>query len=56
MERAKELIESNIDYKMYEIADEVGFGNNPQYFSNVFKKYSGYNPTEYRILSSNQDK
>ena len=30
------------------IARSVGFGNNPQYFSQVFKKYTGVSPLEYR--------
>lgn len=33
----------NIKY----IAQQVGFGNNPQYFSQVFKKYTGSTPSDY---------
>ena len=29
------------------IARQVGFGSNPQYFSQVFKRYTGLPPTEY---------
>lgn len=29
------------------IARQVGFGNNPQYFSQVFKRYTGSTPTDY---------
>lgn len=29
------------------IARQVGFGNNPQYFSQVFKRYTGCTPTDY---------
>lgn len=29
------------------IAKQVGFGNNPHYFSQVFKKYAGCTPSEY---------
>jgi YesN/AraC family two-component response regulator len=29
------------------IAKQIGFGNNPQYFSQVFKKYTGYTPSDY---------
>ena len=29
------------------IARQVGFGSNPQYFSQVFKRYTGLTPTEY---------
>ena len=32
---------------IHQIAEVVGFGSNPQYFSQVFKKYTGMTPTEY---------
>jgi two-component system response regulator YesN len=47
MEKAKNLIETS-DQKVFEIAKQVGFGDNPQYFSQVFKKNTGYTPSEYR--------
>ncbi len=50
MEKAKELIKSKKDYKIYEITEQIGFGDNTQYFSQVFKKYTGYTPSEYRKL------
>ena len=50
MERAKELIKSKKDYKIYEITQQIGFEDNTQYFSQVFKKYTGYTPSEYRKL------
>ncbi len=48
MEKAKELIETCDDERIYEVALKVGFGNNPQYFSQLFKKYTGFAPTEYK--------
>lgn len=48
MEKAKELIESDKDFKIYEITEQIGFENNTQYFSQVFKKYTGYTPSEYK--------
>ena len=48
MEKAKELIEKDDEELVYEVAERVGFGNNPQYFSQLFKKYTGYTPTEYK--------
>lgn len=33
--------------KIYTIAEQVGCGNNPQYFSQLFKRYAGMTPTEY---------
>ncbi len=29
------------------VADRVGCGNNPRYFSQIFKKYTGYTPSAY---------
>ena len=47
IEKAKQLLlESNGD-SIYAIAEEVGFGNNPQYFSQIFKKSTGMTPTAY---------
>ncbi len=48
MEQAKELIERNGAERIYEIAQTVGLGNNPQYFSQLFKKYTGCSPSEYK--------
>lgn len=48
MERAKDLIEKSDDDRIYEVARRVGLGNNPQYFSQLFKKYTGYAPSEYK--------
>lgn len=33
--------------KIYMVAEAVGCGNNPQYFSQLFKKYTGMTPTDY---------
>jgi two-component system, response regulator YesN len=46
IEAAKELLADG-RYKIYEIADLVGFGK-PRYFSELFKKMTGYTPLEYR--------
>lgn len=44
MDKAKYLIlEGN--YLIYEVAEKVGFKNTP-YFSSLFKKYTGVNPTD----------
>ncbi|AGC69198.1 Two component transcriptional regulator, AraC family [Thermoclostridium stercorarium subsp. stercorarium DSM 8532] len=47
MEKAKELLDLYQNDKVYEVAEKVGLGDNPQYFSHVFKKYTGLTPTEY---------
>lgn len=46
VEKAKELLEA-IDSKIYEVAIKVGY-NDQRYFSQVFKRYTGYTPKEYR--------
>jgi two-component system response regulator YesN len=53
IEKALELMKSSDCDKVYEIAQQVGLGKNPQYFSQVFRKHTGYTPTEYkeRLLS-----
>ncbi len=48
MEMAKELIIDGRKDKIYEIAEKVGYGSNSQYFSQVFKKYTGVSPLEYK--------
>ncbi|CAN7462833.1 MULTISPECIES: response regulator transcription factor [unclassified Paenibacillus] len=45
--RATELIAEDADIKIFELAERLGFGDNPQYFSQVFKKYRGSTPSEY---------
>ncbi|MBZ4645326.1 MAG: two-component system, response regulator YesN [Petroclostridium sp.] len=50
MEKAKKLIEEVKDCKICEVAEQVGCGSNPQYFAQIFKKYTGYTPTEYKKL------
>ncbi len=38
--------------KIYQISEQLGF-DNPQYFSKVFKKYTGYSPSEI-VYSGNE--
>ncbi len=44
---AKKLLVERGSDKIYAIAEEIGCGNNPQYFSQLFKKHTGYTPTTY---------
>ncbi len=46
IEQAKKLIREN-KLKSYEIADKLGF-KDAEYFSRLFKKYTGSSPTEFR--------
>lgn len=48
MEMAKELILEGKKDRIYEVAEKVGYGSNSQYFSQVFKKYTGVSPLEYK--------
>ena len=48
IEKAIEMIREADDVKVYEIADRIGFGDNPQYFSQVFKRHTGFTPSEYK--------
>jgi two-component system response regulator YesN len=48
MEKAIELIGEMDDVKVFELAELLGFGDNPQYFSQVFKKHTGFTPSEFK--------
>ncbi|TDT70455.1 AraC family two component transcriptional regulator [Hypnocyclicus thermotrophus] len=47
IEKAKEYLK-RVDYKIYEIAEEVGY-KNPKHFSKIFKKIEKITPIEYRL-------
>jgi len=47
IKRATELIAERPDIKIFELAAQLGYGDNPQYFSQVFKKQLGCTPSEY---------
>ena len=47
IKKAKELLVSKGPYTIQEVAGEVGLGNNPQYFSQLFKKKTGMTPSSY---------
>ncbi|MNG10816.1 HTH-type transcriptional activator Btr [compost metagenome] len=46
IDRAKELL-ANRDLKLFDIALQVGYGDG-EYFSKIFKKVTGLQPSEYR--------
>ena len=50
VKKAQELIQTDPNNKICEIAEKVGFGCNSQYFSQVFKKYTEYTPKEYKAI------
>ena len=47
IKKAKQLLISCDSEKIYHVAEQVGCGNNPQYFSHLFKKYTKLTPKEY---------
>jgi two-component system, response regulator YesN len=48
IDKAIEMIETESDVKIFELAEKIGFGENSQYFSQVFKKQTGFTPSEYK--------
>jgi len=47
----KYLISTNL--KINDISIMVGY-ENPRYFSQIFRKFTGYTPSQYRVNGSNQ--
>lgn len=50
MEKAKEYLASGEADKILNVAAAVGCGNNPQYFSKLFKKSTGMTPSAYAAM------
>ncbi|WP_407272297.1 response regulator [Radiobacillus sp. PE A8.2] len=46
IERAVRIIEQENDIKVFELAERLGFGNNSQYFSQIFKRITGCTPSD----------
>ncbi|WP_239615973.1 response regulator transcription factor [Cohnella mopanensis] len=53
IKKATEFMAKDPDIKIFEMAEMLGFGDNPQYFSQVFKKQMGCTPSEYMKLPDN---
>lgn len=47
IKKAKEYLAANGSDKIQTVAEMVGCGNNPQYFSQLFKKNTGMSPSAY---------
>lgn len=54
--KAKQLLINQDVDNIYIIADKIGFGNNPHYFSRVFKKETGMTPTKYMKYMNKESK
>ena len=54
MEHAKSLMRADRSLHSYEIAEKVGLGDNPHYFSQLFRKYTGTTPKDYRRFLDEQ--
>ena len=50
VEAAKKLLLTT-DLSVTAVAEQTGFGVNPQYFSQVFKKYTGFTPSAFAAVS-----
>lgn len=50
LEKAKEFLASGEAEKIVNVATAVGCGNNPQYFSKLFKKNTGMTPSAYAAM------
>ncbi len=50
VEKAKEILSTKMDLKIYEVSDMVGF-TDYKYFVFIFKKYTGYTPQKYRNMT-----
>jgi two-component system response regulator YesN len=47
IQKAKQLLLEGSTEQIQCVAEKVGCGNNPQYFSQIFKKHTGMSPSAY---------
>jgi len=50
IEKAKEILKSQLELKTYEVAEKVGF-NDARYFGQIFKKVTGLTPSDFREMN-----
>lgn len=56
MDHAKALMAGDPTLHSYEVAERIGMGSNPRYFSQVFKKNTGFTPKEYKKQAREESK
>lgn len=47
VKKAETILRSHPSSNIADVAEEVGYGNNPQYFSQIFRKVAGQTPKNY---------
>ena len=47
------VMDLRMDIKVYELCEATGFGENPHYFSQVFRSCCGCTPSEYKRAMGN---
>ncbi|MDO5415813.1 MAG: response regulator [Lachnospiraceae bacterium] len=47
IQKARELLTRQPQLRVQDVAEQIGFGNNPQYFSQLFKKKLGITPSNF---------
>ena len=52
IQRAKAYFDEDPFIKIQDVAEKVGYGSNPQYFSQLFKKVTGMTPSTYVSLKN----
>lgn len=52
LDKAKELLQTDLHYPISEIANKVGY-EDPHYFSRLFRKKTGQSPVQYREANFN---
>lgn len=50
MQKAQSLMEQHPDMRVGKVCEQVGYGENPQYFSQIFRQCFGCAPSEYKKL------
>lgn len=50
MSRAKQLLEQAPELRIGQLCEEVGYGDNPRYFSHLFHQSFGCSPSEYKRM------